>query len=114
MLAEIDSFVNWLHRRNPQARTSRDYSYDLRQFAASVGERPPASVTFHDVDSFVMQQVGKVYQPGTINRRLASIMRFYAFLADDVTATRDMDCAHDLESLIYNLTTRIGPMQPCG
>jgi hypothetical protein len=32
MLSEIERFVNWVRRRNPQARTWRDYSYDLRQF----------------------------------------------------------------------------------
>jgi len=83
MLAEIESFVNWLRRRNPQARTWRDYGYDLRQFAAAVGARPPESVTFHDVDRFVTEQAAKGYRPGTINRRLAAIMSFYTFLADD-------------------------------
>ena len=37
MLAEIERFVNWLHRRNPNARTWRDYSYDLKKFIAVVG-----------------------------------------------------------------------------
>ena len=37
MLAEIDQFVNWVRRRNPDARTWKDYRYDLRQFAALVG-----------------------------------------------------------------------------
>jgi site-specific recombinase XerD len=83
MLAEIESFVNWLRRRNPQARTWRDYGYDLRQFAVSTGDRAPASVTFHDVDRFVTEQAAKGYKPGTINRRLAAIMAFYVFLSDD-------------------------------
>lgn len=83
MLAEIESFVNWLRRRNPQARTWRDYGYDLRRFAATTGDRAPASVTCHDVDHFVTAQAAKGYQPGTINRRLAAIMTFYVFLSDD-------------------------------
>lgn len=83
MLAEIASFVNWLRRRNPEARTWRDYGYDLRQFAASVGDCAPQSVSFHDVDCFVTQQAAKGYKPGTINRRLAALMSFYVFLADD-------------------------------
>ncbi len=83
MLAEIESFVNWVRRRNPQARTWRDYGYDLHQFAASVGDRAPQAVTFHDVDRFVTEQAAKGYQAGTINRRLAAIMSFYSFLADD-------------------------------
>jgi len=83
MLAEIESFVNWLRRRNPTARTWRDYGYDLRQFAAAVGDRVPESVNLHDVDRFVTQQAAKGYKPGTINRRLAALMSFYVFLADD-------------------------------
>ena len=37
MLAEIDQFVNWVRRRNPEARTWRDYGYDLHQFVEVVG-----------------------------------------------------------------------------
>ncbi len=86
MLAEIESFVNWLRRRNPQALTWRDYGYDLRQFAAAVGDHAPGSVTFRDVDRFVSEQAAKGYKPGTINRRLAAIMSFYTFLAADEPA----------------------------
>ncbi len=44
MLAEITRFVNWVRRRNPQARTHKDYRYDLKQFVAVVGEeaQPPS------------------------------------------------------------------------
>jgi site-specific recombinase XerD len=83
MLAEIESFVNWLRHRNPTARTWRDYGYDLRLFAASTGDRGPQTITFHDVDQFVNQQAAKGYKPGTVNRRLAAIMSFYTFLSDD-------------------------------
>jgi site-specific recombinase XerD len=65
MLVEIESFVNWLRRRNPQARTWRDYSYDLKQFAAAVGDRPPATNTFHDLDRFVAQQAERGFKPAT-------------------------------------------------
>jgi site-specific recombinase XerD len=83
MLAEIESFVHWLRRRNPQARTWRDYSYDLKQFAAAVGDRPPASITFHDLDRFVALQAGRGFKPTTINRRLAAVAALYTFLSDD-------------------------------
>jgi hypothetical protein len=36
MLSQIEDFVNWVRRRNPQARTWRDYSYDLQQFTPVV------------------------------------------------------------------------------
>jgi site-specific recombinase XerD len=83
MLVEIESFVNWQRRRNPNARTWRDYSYDLKQFVAVVGDQPPSSVTFHDVDRFVTAQAERGYQPATINRRLAAIASLYAFLSDE-------------------------------
>ena len=82
MLSEIEQFVNWVRRRNPEARTWRDYSYDLRQFAASVGDRSPAEITFRDIDLFVNRQVSKGFKPTTVNRRLAAILSLYAFLGD--------------------------------
>ena len=38
MLAEIERFINWQRRRNADARTWRDYQYDLKQFGDSTGE----------------------------------------------------------------------------
>ena len=39
MQSEIEQFVNWVRRRNSGACIWRDY--DLRQFAALVGDVPP-------------------------------------------------------------------------
>ncbi len=72
MLAEIDVFVNWLRRRNPDAKTWRDrfgpqahtYRGDLKQFAEVVGDHPPGSVMFHDVDRFVMQRPEALHSLG--------------------------------------------------
>jgi site-specific recombinase XerD len=83
MLTEIQRFVNWVRRRNPNAHTWRDYRADLQQFVAAVGDRPPGAVAFHDVDRFVAGQVARGLQPGTVNRRLAAITSLYTFLADD-------------------------------
>jgi site-specific recombinase XerD len=83
MLAEIDRFINWVRRRNVEARTWRDYHYDLKQFVEVLGDGPPASVTFHDVDRFILQQAERRLGPATINRRLAAIAAFYAFLSDE-------------------------------
>ena len=77
MLTEIERFVNWLRRRNPNAHTWHDYRGDLKQFAAVVGDRPPEAVTFHDVDRFVAEQVGRGLQPPTVNRRLAALAALY-------------------------------------
>ena len=55
MLDQIESFVNWTRRRNPAARTWRDYGYDLRQFVASVGNRPPHSVDARPIPQHLRQ-----------------------------------------------------------
>lgn len=83
MRDQINRFVGWVRRRNPRARTWRDYGYDLEQFVAAVGDRPPATVTFHDVDIFVTAQAARGFKPSTINRRLAAIMSLYTFLSDE-------------------------------
>ena len=83
MLSEIERFVNWVRRRSPQARTWRDYGYDLRIFAASVGDRPPSEINFRDVDEFISQQSERGFKATTINRRLASVIALYAFLAPE-------------------------------
>lgn len=81
MLAEIEEFVNWVRRRNPQARTWKDYGYDLRFFAQVVGDRLPGEITFRDVDRFVALQSEKGFKSSTVNRRLASVVVLYDFLS---------------------------------
>ena len=83
MVKEITYFINWLRRRNPTARTWRDYGYDLAQFVAVVGDQPPSQLTFQDIDRFVTAQAERGWKPATINRRLAAIISLYAFLADE-------------------------------
>lgn len=83
MLSQIEDFVNWVRRRNPQARTWRDYSYDLQQFAVVVGDRSPGEITFRDIDRFVNSQVARGFKPATVNRRLAAILAFFIYLADE-------------------------------
>jgi site-specific recombinase XerD len=83
MLSQIADFVNWLRRRNPSARTWRDYSYDLHHFARAMDERSPEEISFHDIDRFISLQVAQGYKPTTINRRLAAIMAFFAYLSDE-------------------------------
>jgi site-specific recombinase XerD len=83
MLSEIEGFVNWVHRRNPQARTWRDYGYDLKQFVSMVGDQAPGEVTIQDIDDFVIWQVSRGMKPSTVNRRLAAIVSLYNFLSDE-------------------------------
>ena len=63
MLAEIDRFVHWVRRRSLEARTWKDYTYDLRLFARLIGDRPLGQVTFWDIDRFVAWQVERGFQP---------------------------------------------------
>jgi site-specific recombinase XerD len=86
MLADIHAFVNWVRRRNPDARTWRDYQYDLKQFVKVVGDQVPSSITFHDIDRFVTSQAEHGCKSATINRRLATLMSFFTFLSDDDSA----------------------------
>jgi site-specific recombinase XerD len=83
MLAEIESFVNWVRRRNPEAHTWRDYRCDLHFFLEVVGDRAAKEVNFRDVDRFIAWQSEKGFKPATINRRLASVIALYAFLAPE-------------------------------
>lgn len=84
MLAEVERFINWVRRRNSQARTWRDYQYDLKQFTQSLGEdRAANTVTLHDVDRFITQQAARGFKPCTINRRLAALASLYVFLSDE-------------------------------
>ena len=89
MLSEIERFVNWVRRRNPEARTWKDYGYDLRFFVQVVGDRPLRDITFKDIDRFIAVQSEKGFKPSTINRRLASVIALYDFLSaeDD-----ELDC----------------------
>ena len=81
MLSEIEQFVNWTRRRSPQARTWKDYGYDLRFFMRVVGDRPLQEITFRDIDRFVAVQSEKGFKPTTINRRLASVISLFGFLS---------------------------------
>lgn len=81
MLSEVERFVNWVRRRSPQARTWKDYGYDLHIFIEIVGDHPLKEITFKDIDRFIAVQSGKGFKPSTINRRLASVISLYGFLA---------------------------------
>ena len=83
MLEEINQFVNWVRRRNPQAHTWQDYVCDLQQFTAVVGNRPLAEISFKDIDHFISDQAERGLKATTINRRLAAVQSLYTFIADE-------------------------------
>ncbi|MCP4422612.1 MAG: hypothetical protein GY805_38875 [Chloroflexi bacterium] len=68
MVKEIQSFVNGLRRRNPQARTWKDYRHVLNGFHAAVGDKSPDAVTIKDVDDFVGKLVEHSLQAAANNR----------------------------------------------
>jgi site-specific recombinase XerD len=81
MLSEIEQFVNWVRRRSPQVRTWKDYGYDLRIFMQVLGDVPLKDITCREIDDFVAVQSEKGFKPSTINRRLATVISLYDFLA---------------------------------
>jgi len=80
MLAEIERFIQWVRMRSPQARTWRDYKCDLALFMDVIKKREVEEIRPRDVDVFVNFQAGRGYKPSTVNRRLAAVTSFYAFL----------------------------------
>lgn len=86
MLVEIEQFVNWVHRRSPEARTWKDYGYDLNFFVQVTGDRSPGDITFQDIDQFIAIQNERGFKPSTINRRLASVVALYVFLSAEDNA----------------------------
>jgi site-specific recombinase XerD len=80
MKTEIEQFIHWVRMRNPQARTWRDYQCDLALFMNITGKQRSEEIRVRDVDEFVKFQVNKGYKPSTVNRRLAAVASFYAFL----------------------------------
>lgn len=83
MLSEIKLFVNWIRQRNPDARTWRDYSYDLHMFIALFGDLALSEITYREIDQFVNHQIRQGFSPSTINRRLASLTSLYNYFSDE-------------------------------
>ena len=83
MQTEIEHFINWVQMRSPEARTWRDYKCDLGMFINAIGNRNVEEIRPRDMDEFINHQVGKGYKPSTVNRRLAAVSSFYAFLIRD-------------------------------
>lgn len=83
MIDEINRFVNWVRRRNPDAHTWQDYDCDLQQFVTFVGDQPPAAISYQDIDNFITDQADRGLKAATINRRLAAIQSLYTFLTDE-------------------------------
>lgn len=79
MLPEVEQFQKWLRRKYPSTSTARHYVSDLELFFAW-SNKSPGAISLRDVDAFIEhgQQAG--HHTATINRRLAALRSFYAFL----------------------------------
>ncbi len=79
MLPEIESFQKWLRRKAPHTSTAMHYVSDLEIFFAW-RDKPPGEVTLRDIDAFIENSQQQGHAIATINRRLAALRSFYAFL----------------------------------
>lgn len=80
MKNDVQQFINWIHLRNPLAKTWRDYQCDLELFRVFTGGMKAENVSKKDVDEFIYQQIGRGFKPSSINRRLSSLSSFYAYM----------------------------------
>ncbi len=88
MLPEIERFRKWLRRRSPGASTHVHYAGDVRLVLAWAQKAVP-DLTVRDVDAYIEHAQAEGHAIATINRRLAALRAFYAFLAlesDDAPA----------------------------
>jgi len=82
MLPEVQRFDKWLRRRHPHTTTRRHYLNDLKLFF-SWADKPPNTITLHDIDDYVEHCYQLGHAATTINRRLATLRTFYWFLDVD-------------------------------
>jgi integrase/recombinase XerD len=71
-----------MKRQAPKRRTWKDYTSDVRQFAAAC-PKPWNEVRMQDIDAFVDQQRQKGLSAATVKRRVAALKIFFDFLAEE-------------------------------
>lgn len=75
-------FEEYLKRRFPDRRTSKDYVSDLRQFMTACPKNW-REVSMPDIDAFIDQQRQNGLKPATVKRRAAALKTFFDFLAEE-------------------------------
>jgi len=81
--AAIASFARWLQRKSPGSSTCRHYANDLALFFAWA-DKPASDIGVRDVDAYITHCQERGHAVATINRRLAALRAFYAFLSLDL------------------------------
>jgi site-specific recombinase XerD len=77
----IHRFQAYLQRRQYAAHTITNYTLDLQLFFA-VCPRPPAHISFQDVERFIDQQYAQGLAPTTLHRRLHALKHFFDYLLE--------------------------------
>jgi site-specific recombinase XerD len=80
MRPEIIRFQEWLHLRYPKTTTPKHYFNDVKLFFTLI-KKAVDQVTSSDIDDYIKNCHNQNHRPTTINRRLASIRSFYAYLS---------------------------------
>ena len=83
MVSEIKQFINWVHLRNPHARTWKDYTYDLNLFIQVIGDKAVEEITPQHVSDFIehMSEDGACVR--TINRRIKTVSALFNYLNEE-------------------------------
>jgi site-specific recombinase XerD len=76
---EGESFKKWLKRKFPHTSTARHYANDLDLFFIWAS-KPLTEVSVQDIDRFIESSQAQGHSIATVNRRLAALRSFYAFL----------------------------------
>ena len=79
---DVKKYVQYLQRRFPDRRTSKDYESDVRQFMKQCSKEW-REVKMQDMDAFIDAQRQRGLKPATIKRRAAALKTFFDFLAED-------------------------------
>lgn len=80
--ADVKKYVQYLQRRFPERRTSKDYASDVRQFMKQC-DKAWRAVQMQDIDGFIDAQRQAGLKPATIKRRAAALKTFFDFLAEE-------------------------------
>ena len=75
-------FIQNIRLRHRNSSTAMHYQNDLEQFNRLI-DKAPGLIRQSDVSQFVTQQLAQGRKATTVNRRLASLSRFFEFLADE-------------------------------